>query len=239
MKPLLVACIAFPAAAQPLAITNFSFEDPVLTAGGFSVPPTPVPGWTDVPPTTGNWGVFYPTVGTWGYSASLGHQLLYTNGRTLEHITPHLAQSGATYTLRIDVINRPGYNNPPYFIELYAGATLLARDNDSLQPPVGGFLTSILRGTVPAPAAGQPIKIRVSGQTQTNFDNVRLSLGDCYANCDGSVTPPVLNIADFSCFLNNFAAGNPYANCDDSTTPPVLNIADFSCFLNRFAAGCT
>jgi hypothetical protein len=92
---------------------------------------------------------------------------------------------------------------------------------------------------VPAPAAGQPIKIRVSGQTQTNFDNVRLSLGDCYANCDGSVTPPVLNIADFSCFLNSLAAGNPYANCDDSTTPPVLNIADFSCFLNRFAAGCT
>src|SRR5262249_12430591 len=28
-----------------------------------------------------------------------------------------------------------------------------------------------------------------------------------------------------------------YANCDASTTPPVLNVADFSCFLNRFAAG--
>jgi hypothetical protein len=23
-----------------------------------------------------------------------------------------------------------------------------------------------------------------------------------------------------------------------ATTPPVLNIGDFSCFLNRFAAGC-
>ena len=29
-----------------------------------------------------------------------------------------------------------------------------------------------------------------------------------------------------------------YANCDQSTTPPVLNVLDFSCFLNRFAAGC-
>jgi hypothetical protein len=62
--------------------------------------------------------------------------------------------------------------------------------------------------------------------------------GVCYANCDGSTTPPILNVADFTCFLNKFAAGDPYANCDGSTTPPVLNVADFTCFLNKFAAGC-
>jgi len=61
----------------------------------------------------------------------------------------------------------------------------------------------------------------------------------CYANCDNSTTPPILNIQDFTCFLNRFAAGESYANCDDSTTPPVLNIADFTCFLNAFAAGCS
>jgi hypothetical protein len=60
----------------------------------------------------------------------------------------------------------------------------------------------------------------------------------CYANCDGSTTEPILNVADFSCFLSKFAAGDPYANCDGSTTPPVLNVADFSCFLGEFAAGC-
>ena len=62
---------------------------------------------------------------------------------------------------------------------------------------------------------------------------------DCYANCDLSTSPPALNVLDFSCFLNRFAAGHPYANCDGSTTAPVLNVLDFSCFLNRFAAGCT
>ncbi len=31
----------------------------------------------------------------------------------------------------------------------------------------------------------------------------------CYANCDNSVTPPVLNVNDFICFLNKFAAGCP------------------------------
>jgi hypothetical protein len=62
--------------------------------------------------------------------------------------------------------------------------------------------------------------------------------GGCYANCDGSVAAPVLNVADFSCFLQKFAAGDGYANCDGSVAAPVLNVADFSCFLQRFAAGC-
>jgi hypothetical protein len=60
----------------------------------------------------------------------------------------------------------------------------------------------------------------------------------CYANCDGSTTAPLLNINDFQCFLNTFAAGGAYANCDNSSIPPTLNINDFQCFINRFAAGC-
>ena len=62
--------------------------------------------------------------------------------------------------------------------------------------------------------------------------------GACYPNCDGSTASPVLNVADFSCFLSKFAAGNSYANCDSSTTAPTLNVADFSCFLSEFASGC-
>jgi hypothetical protein len=60
----------------------------------------------------------------------------------------------------------------------------------------------------------------------------------CYANCDQSTAPPVLNVLDFNCFLNRFAASDSYANCDGSTVPPLLNVLDFNCFLNRFAAGC-
>lgn len=60
----------------------------------------------------------------------------------------------------------------------------------------------------------------------------------CYSNCDASTTPPLLNIADFGCFLQKFAASDPYANCDSSTVEPTLNIADFTCFLQKFAAGC-
>jgi hypothetical protein len=60
----------------------------------------------------------------------------------------------------------------------------------------------------------------------------------CYANCDASTGSPILNVADFTCFLNKYASGDNYANCDGSTGHPVLNVADFSCFLSKFAAGC-
>jgi hypothetical protein len=60
----------------------------------------------------------------------------------------------------------------------------------------------------------------------------------CYANCDASTIPPILNINDYSCFVNLYAASNPAANCDGSTIAPVLNVNDFSCFINAYAAGC-
>ena len=62
--------------------------------------------------------------------------------------------------------------------------------------------------------------------------------GECYANCDGSTAAPVLNVADFTCFLQKYTAGDAYANCDGSTTIPVLNVADFTCFLQKYTAGC-
>jgi trimeric autotransporter adhesin len=69
----------------------------------------------------------------------------------------------------------------------------------------------------------------------------------CYANCDGSTAPPILNIHDFNCFLGQFAIASTlpreqqithYANCDGSTATPVLNVDDFICFIRAFAAGC-
>jgi hypothetical protein len=84
------------------------------------------------------------------------------------------------------------------------------------------------------------------GTTSTTDDfasGIRIDIqagsgSSCYANCDSSTNEPVLNVADFTCFLQRFAAGESYANCDESTTPPVLNVADFTCFLQAFAAGC-
>jgi hypothetical protein len=65
------------------------------------------------------------------------------------------------------------------------------------------------------------------------------SSAPCYANCDGSTAAPVLNVNDFICFQQHFAAADTYANCDGSTAPPVLNVNDFICYQQRFAAGCS
>jgi hypothetical protein len=67
----------------------------------------------------------------------------------------------------------------------------------------------------------------------------RVEAVTCYVNCDNSTTAPALNVNDFGCFLNRFAAGDRWANCDGSTAAPILNVQDFGCFLNRFAAGCS
>ena len=93
------------------------------------------------------------------------------------------------------------------------------------------------------------IQIAVGGQA--SFTQVVAGLGQvlsiafvaqgpapCYANCDGSTSAPVLNVNDFTCFLNRYAAGESYANCDQSSGNPVLNVNDFICYLNVYAAGC-
>ena len=98
-------------------------------------------------------------------------------------------------------------------------------DGHGLSVFLGGPFTRLGEGT------GERAAIHVA--------RVRLCGADgCYANCDGTAVAPVLNIADFTCFLQRFAAGDSWANCDQSTAAPVLNVADFSCFLQRFAAGC-
>jgi hypothetical protein len=65
------------------------------------------------------------------------------------------------------------------------------------------------------------------------------SASTCYGNCDASTSPPILNVADFTCFLQKFSTGDPYANCDHSTASPTLNVQDFTCFLQKFAQGCS
>jgi hypothetical protein len=69
----------------------------------------------------------------------------------------------------------------------------------------------------------------------------------CYANCDSSTVTPVLNVDDFTCFINRYALASQlpqeqqvmhYANCDGSTVAPALNVDDFTCFINAYANGC-
>jgi trimeric autotransporter adhesin len=101
-------------------------------------------------------------------------------------------------------------------------------------------------GTGPGIFAGGTLNIGPATRHVVRYDLCNLQ-EPCYANCDGSTAAPILNVGDFMCFINEFAAGTSlphsqqvehYANCDGSTTAPALNVDDFTCFITRFAAGC-
>jgi hypothetical protein len=87
-----------------------------------------------------------------------------------------------------------------------------------------------------------PTDVRLfAGSTNdvTAWDNLAVApFVSCYANCDASTQAPVLNVQDFTCFLQKYASNDPYANCDGSTQAPVLNVQDFTCFLQKYASGC-
>jgi DNA-binding beta-propeller fold protein YncE len=119
----------------------------------------------------------------------------------------------------------------------YMPATQLFQSDRAGQTFSPTALRDLAAPATPLTYTAVPIGTQVRMGIDRDEDGV-LDGDVCYANCDGSATPPVLNVLDFSCFLNRFAANDPYANCDGSTTPPILNVLDFSCFLNRFAAGC-
>ena len=61
----------------------------------------------------------------------------------------------------------------------------------------------------------------------------------CYADCDQSTGPGILDLFDFLCFQNSFVNGEPYAcDCDTSTGNGVCDLFDFLCFQNAFVGGC-
>jgi agmatine deiminase len=143
---------------------------------------------------------------------------------------------------------RPGSSYPVRWIsdddELVTNVDLLlSMDGGATYPTViasGIADTGSYNWTVP-PVSTSQARIRVVARDalgNTGHDSSDANFGICYANCDSSSAVPVLNVQDFTCFLQAYAAGDPYANCDNSTVAPVLNVTDFTCFLQQYAAGC-
>jgi hypothetical protein len=116
-----------------------------------------------------------------------------------------------------------------------AGALVGSVDAQAATPGFVGFVSSTPIARIVVTPLGN-----VDGRN--GMDNLQIGTtpipSACYANCDSSASAPVLNVQDFTCFLQRYAAGNGYANCDGSTSAPALNVSDFTCFLQRYAAGC-
>ena len=100
-----------------------------------------------------------------------------------------------------------------------------------------GLSTTDFNGVVRAGRFGWEIRaVDPADPMSGNFrDKSRIEFvveSACYADCDQSGE---LDLFDFLCFKNLFAAADPAADCDESG---VLDLFDFLCFQNAFAAGC-
>ena len=215
------------AVAQSIAIANSGFEFPAMSPGGFtSAAPD---GWSHG--GGGTIGVFYPTVASWGYTASQGNQVGYTNSGIIEQTLAESVRADVEYILMVDIVHRPRFYQT-YKVELLAGETVVAIDDGSLDPPEAGFRVSALTFEAQAgdPLIGQPLKIRLSGPSQANFDNVRMTT--CRADLDGD---GILTFFDFLAFQDFFAAGDLLA---DFSPDGVLDFFDFLAFQDAFVGGC-
>jgi hypothetical protein len=166
---------ALAAVAAPIAVGNFSFEDPILADGASNV--GTVPSWS-VSGTGGGGGVFNPIVGTHFTSEPPhGSQTLYLNQGTAFQVLAAVLTANTQYSLQVDIGRRlPPTAFPGYTVELLAGSTPLGSES-SLTPALGAFSTSTIMYTALGtdPLLGQPLQIRFTSVfTQTNFDNVRL-----------------------------------------------------------------
>jgi hypothetical protein len=118
------------------------------------------------------------------------------------------------------------------------GGSVSGASGTLASPTDGGWAILTINNIQPSDAGAYSVVFsNACGSASSQAAAVTVA-NPCYANCDQSTSSPILNINDFQCFLNAFAAGTGYANCDASTIPPVLNVNDFQCFVNAFAAGC-
>jgi hypothetical protein len=161
------------ARADSITVNNFSFEDPAVPSGSFTV--GVITDWT----TTGISGVFNPiTPGQFDYVPD-GLQVGYSNGGSISQVLAATLQPNTVYTLTVYVGRRTDFPDPfSYGIELWAGDVLLNSDTDSVTPDPGSFnaVTVQYTSSDSDPGLGQPLKIVLSGtgSIQTAFDNVQL-----------------------------------------------------------------
>jgi trimeric autotransporter adhesin len=216
-SPRVYALHVFDAGQGPVLFVGGEFA----AAGGIAA--TNIAGWDGLAWTS-------LSTGTDGRVLSMG---VHDSGRGPElHIGGEFSIAGGVSAERLAAWNGSRWRS----VEGGADGAILAIESAELtaRPPalfLGGDFVSVGRDNLPS----------------HHFAVLTCPEIGCYANCDGSTAMPILNIDDFTCFINEFGAAQSlphlqqvehYANCDQSMIAPVLNIDDFSCFINLFAQGC-
>jgi hypothetical protein len=152
-------------AASPVAVTNAGFEDPVLGDAEFSA--GGVPGWSAV--DGGNIGVLNPGNGDLSAGAPEGENVALLIGSTAEDGLGQTVgspfQEDAGYTLQVEVANtKLTADFPGYRVQLVAGGTVLAEDDNTQTVAEDAVVTSTVNYTYDAAdvgLVGEPLEIRL------------------------------------------------------------------------------
>jgi hypothetical protein len=178
LSMVVLGCIAAPAWADTIAVTNPSFE--ITNPLTFTAPDAgswnagPIPGWTT---TGGGAGSWQPGPGLLSLPLPDGNTVAYSNGATLSQTLSASLVPDTTYTLSADVGHRFDGDVTNYTIELLLGGMVLdsiSGSNGAI--PLGAFQDvsfSYTSGSAPPPG-NLGIALRSDG-IQADFDNVRLS----------------------------------------------------------------
>jgi len=193
----------------PVPVPNHSFESPATPPNSFitNAPPTGWAPYGDSLDFSGRTiGVLNPNSTELYLDAvpdgsNVGVTFLMPQMNDEAGLQQTLAatlQTLTQYTLTVEVGNLANDGTPfafegfpGYRIDLLAGTTVIASDDDTLLPDEGRFLTSTVQVTIGAthPNAGEPLTIRLvnldaAPGIEVNFDDVRLDatpLGACPA----------------------------------------------------------
>jgi hypothetical protein len=191
-------------AAAPLTVLNAGFEQPAVGNDGGT---GPIPSqWTAV--NGGVVNVLNPSAATdLSAEAAEGFNVATVTSSNAEtglgQILTSQLQDGANYTLTVKVANTLFTTSfPGYRVQLLAGNTVLAEDDNSRSIAEDAVVTSTVNYTFNAGAhaalVGQPLQIRLlsmglAASQEVAFDDVRLSvtLTNPSANVGGPYTLPV------------------------------------------------
>jgi len=206
----LVLAIGGFAQAELLVLVNPGFEDPVLAEDDYTW--GDVPGWTLVGGEatdiegTGVWNVtladFDPVI------APEGENVLFTEyvpegiAKGVAQVLTETFAADTDYTLTAEVGNSYYYYFAGYSVQLLAGGTVIAEDNDTLWPDYMLWATSTVVYTydqADSALVGQPLEIRLLNLeldkdvaapdvVGVEFDNVTLSY---VAGAEPGITIPV------------------------------------------------
>jgi len=194
-----------------IPVLNAGFEDPVLDEDGYTW--GDVPGWTLVGGEatgvegSGVWSVtladFDPVIAPEGENVLFTEYLPEGIAKGVTQVLTETFAADTDYTLTAEVGNSNYYYNGGYSVQLLAGGTVIAEDNDTLWPEYKTWATSTVAYTYdPNDSAlvGQPLEIRLlnleldkdsppAGEVVgVEFDNVTLSY---VAGAEPGVTIPV------------------------------------------------